>query len=387
MKLIKSLTLCALLAFGGNTWASDAEKPAASPEAAQPVKSEKPIVQLALLLDTSGSMEGLINQAKSQLWKVVNEFALAERNGQKPELQVALYEYGNDKLNANDGFVRQIVPLTNDLDKVSEELFKLRTSGGEEYCGKVIQTATSGLTWSAEKNAYKAIFIAGNEPFSQGPVSYSEACKGAIQKGILINTIHCGSQLEGVNGKWQDGAVLADGKFLNIDQNQAVAHVNAPQDAQIAALGVELNKTYVNFGVEGGKGAERQRKQDANADAAAPGANVQRALSKASAQYCNDSWDAVDALKTGKKKLEDFKEEELPEEMKKLSKDERKAYIDKKAADREALTKKITELNDQRRAYVAEELKKKVGSEKDSLDSAMIKVIREQGEAKALNFK
>jgi len=387
MKLIKSLTLCALLAFGGNTWASDAEKPTASPEAAQPVKSEKPIVQLALLLDTSGSMNGLINQAKSQLWKVVNEFALAERNGQKPELQVALYEYGNDKLSANDGFIRQIVPLTNDLDKVSEELFKLSTSGGEEYCGKVIQTATSALAWSAEKNAYKAIFIAGNEPFSQGPVNYSEACKGAIQKGILINTIHCGSQLEGVNGKWQDGAVLADGKFLNIDQNQAVAHVNAPQDAEIATLGVELNKTYVRFGVEGGKGAERQEMQDKNAVAAAPGANVQRAVSKASAQYCNDSWDAVDALKTGKKKLEDFKEEELPEEMKKLSKEERKTYIEKKTADREVLTKKITELNDQRRAYVTEELKKKSGSEKDSLDSAMIKVIREQGEAKALNFK
>lgn len=387
MKLIKSLTLCALLAFGGSAWASDAAKPVAAPEAAQPAKSEKPIVQLALLLDTSGSMEGLINQAKSQLWKVVNEFALAERNGQKPELQVALYEYGNDRLTADSGFIRQIVPLTNDLDKVSEELFKLSTSGGEEYCGKVIQIATSALNWSAEKNAYKAIFIAGNEAFTQGPVNYSESCKAAIQKGILINTIHCGSQADGVNGKWQDGAVLADGKFLNIDQNQAVAHVDAPQDAEIAKLGVELNKTYVRFGAEGGKGAERQMEQDNNATAAAPGANVQRALSKASAQYCNDAWDAVDALKNGKRKLEDFKEEELPEELKKLSKDDRKVYIEKKSAERDALQKKINDLNESRRKYVAEELKKKVGSEKDTLDSAMIKVIREQGEAKALNFK
>jgi len=387
MNLIKSLSLCALLAFGGNAWASDAEKPAAVQEAVQPAKVEKPIVQLALLLDTSGSMNGLISQAKSQLWKMVNEFALSERNGQKPELQVALYEYGNDRLPADGGFIRQILPLTNDLDKVSEELFKLTTSGGEEYCGKVIQTATSALQWSADKNAYKAIFIAGNEPFSQGPVNYSEACKASIQKGILVNTIHCGGQAQGVDGKWQDGATLADGKFLNIDQNQTVVHINAPQDAEIATLGVELNKTYVRFGTAGEAGEKRQMAQDNNAVAAAPGANVQRALSKASAYYCNDSWDAVDALKTGKKKLEDFKEEDLPEELKKLNKDERKAYLDKKSADRDAIQKKINDLNEARRKFVAEEEKKQAVTGKDTLDSAMIKVIREQGAAKSLNFK
>src|SRR3989304_8235899 len=92
-------------------------------------------VQLAILLDTSNSMDGLIEQAKTQLWKIVNEMARSKRDGENINLYVALYEYGNDGLSAEEGHVRLISPLTNDLDKISEELFKLRTNGGSEYCG------------------------------------------------------------------------------------------------------------------------------------------------------------------------------------------------------------------------------------------------------------
>ena len=65
------------------------------------------------------------------------------------------------------------------------------------------------MNWSKETNGYKAIFIAGNEPFTQGPVDYHQACKRAIERGIVVNTIHCGSSAEGVQGKWQDAAHLA----------------------------------------------------------------------------------------------------------------------------------------------------------------------------------
>ena len=100
--------------------------------------SSAPLVQIAILLDTSGSMEGLIEQAKSQLWKIVNEFINAKQNGQRPDLQVALYEYGKSSLSQASGWIRQIVPLTNDLDKISEELFALKTNGGDEYCGSIL---------------------------------------------------------------------------------------------------------------------------------------------------------------------------------------------------------------------------------------------------------
>src|SRR5690349_20225863 len=131
------ITAVAALAFVGIAFAKDEIKPAP----ATPAK--KPLVQIAVLLDTSGSMQGLIEQAKGQLWKIVNEFLKAKQDGQTPEVQVALYEYGKTSLSRDSGWIRQIVPLSTDLDKISEELFALKTNGGDEYCGWVIKDAVA----------------------------------------------------------------------------------------------------------------------------------------------------------------------------------------------------------------------------------------------------
>ena len=130
-----------------------------------------------------------------------------------------------------------ILPLTDDLDRVSEELFALKTNGGDEYCGWVIREAVNRLDWSRSRDVYKAIFIAGNEPFTQGPVDFHTSCRNAIERGIIVNTIFCGGNSEGMQTGWKDGAVLADGRYMSIDQNQKVVEIPAPQDAQIARLG------------------------------------------------------------------------------------------------------------------------------------------------------
>src|SRR5690606_16450630 len=136
-------------------------------------------IELALLLDTSNSMDGLIHQAKSQLWKIVNELTSCRKGGHSPDLRVALYEYGNSGLPDDGGWVRQVLPLTDNLDDVSEKLFALKTNGGDEYCGRVIQAATDGLDWSDDDEDLKIIVIAGNEPFTQGNVDYKKACRAA----------------------------------------------------------------------------------------------------------------------------------------------------------------------------------------------------------------
>ena len=205
-------------------------------------------IQLAILLDTSSSMDGLINQTREQLWKIVNTFATAKKDGKKPRFELALYEYGNDRLAREGNYIRMVSPLTTNLDKVSEELFKLKTDGGDEYCGAVISKAVEQLEWSKTRGDLKLIYIAGNEPFTQGPVNYATAVKNAIEHGIVVNTIHAGDEAAGIAGKWKDAAMLADGNFLTIDQNHAVAYVASPQDAEIARLGSELNKTYVGYG-------------------------------------------------------------------------------------------------------------------------------------------
>ncbi len=126
------------------------------------IKDGRPLVQIALLLDTSGSMDGLLEQAKVQLWDIVNELAAYRRGGKHPRLEVALYEYGNDGISKWSGHIRQVTPLTNDLDRVSSELFKLRTNGGSEYCGMAIGTAIEGLNWSTREETLRLLYIAGN---------------------------------------------------------------------------------------------------------------------------------------------------------------------------------------------------------------------------------
>ena len=359
----------------------------AAPFAAEEA-AETSRIQMAILLDTSGSMSGLIGQAKSQLWKIVNEFINVRKNGQRPTLEIALFEYGNSGLAADEGYIRMILAFTTDLDKVSEELFALTTNGGQEYCGWVIKDATEGLDWSTSADDYKVIFIAGNEPFTQGSVNYADACKAAIEKGIIVNTIHCGSYDSGISGKWQDGALLADGSYMNIDQNREVVHIEAPQDAEIARLGTELNDTYIAYGTAGAEGLETQSEQDMNAKAAAPGSSVQRAVTKGSANYTNAAWDLVDGLKNDTVKLEELKDEELPEEMRAMTLDERKAYVEQQATRRAELQQKVQELNEARKKYVTEEMKKRAESgEEKTLDEAMIEAIHDQAESKAFELE
>lgn len=349
--------------------------------------SEKPninTVQLALLLDTSNSMDGLIDQAKTQLWKIVNEMARSKRDDESINLLVALYEYGNDGLSSEEGYVRLVSPLTNDLDKISDELFKLQTNGGSEYCGTVISEALKDLDWTKSTDELKLIFIAGNEPFTQGNIDYRDACRQAIANGIIINTIFCGNYDEGVHTNWKDGADLADGKYMNIDQNQEIAHIETPYDDELVELGQKLNDTYIAYGFYGDEFKKRQEEQDMNAGNLAPEVLVERTVTKGSVQYKNESWDLVDADKEGVVTIDELEEDALPEEMKDMTIEERKAYVEEKAKERENIQNKINEVNEQRRDFIAEKLAE---GQDNTLDAAMLKIIREQAAEKNYSFE
>lgn len=346
-----------------------------------PFHGERPAVDVAILLDTSNSMDGLISQAKAQLWTIVQQFAKAKRDAKTPELRVALFEYGNTRLPASEGYIRQVVQLTDDLDKLSEALFGLTTSGGDEYCGQVIDEAITRLDWSKARNSYKAIFIAGNEPFTQGPVDYRAACKRAIEKGVVVNTIHCGNQRAGVNGNWQNGSQLAEGEFFNIDQDRAVVQIKCPQDEIIIKLSGELNGTYLWYGAknERSKFAENQRVQDDNASGVSGNTAVTRGLTKANAAYCNRGRDLVDSIKEDKEALSKIKDEELPESMQKMTLAERHKCVDNASAKRAEIQQKINDLTAEREKYIAEQrkLESKTAAD-DTLGDAVCSTIRKQ---------
>jgi len=279
-KYIGCAALLAAIAPSGYAWRIVDDKP--------------PRVQMAILLDTSNSMDGLIEQTKSQLWRIANDLAYSTRNGQRPVLEVALYEYGNNGISAGENYVRQILPFTRDLNVVSQRLFGLRTWGGEEYCGAVIKDAVNGLNWDSDADVYKVIFIAGNEPFTQGPIFFRNSIRQATRKGINVNTIFCGAYAEGMQTSWYDGAVAGHGSYLNIDQNRSVVAVPTPYDDEIARLGNDMNGTYVPYGMEG---ESAMRAQDAADRLAVPmakqGTVTERALFKGTAQYSQNNWDVV----------------------------------------------------------------------------------------------
>lgn len=376
LAIVSSLVLAGFAHAQSQTSAVLPTSPASAPVLPS-AEVDPPLVQLAILLDNSGSMSGLIEQAKSELWRVVNELTSAKQNGKQPRLQVALYTYG-------DPPPQQLNNLTDDLDRISESLFAISISGGSEYCGQVIDTATRELAWSEDPNDLKLIFIAGNEPFSQGPIDFREACQQAIAKGIMVNTIHCGN---GIPDGWRDGALLADGKAMSINQNTQVVHIEAPQDVEIARLGVAVNKTYIPFGAAGHVGQERQSVQDSNAAQQSMGSNVQRAVSKANAFYRNGAWDLVDAVEDGSVELSKVKKEELPESLRGMNLKQQRAHLAKQSNDRKRLQAQINSLNTAREEFVKEKRKELAQqSGQKTLDQALAEAIRSQAAEKAFTF-
>lgn len=344
-----------------------------------------PAIMLALLLDTSNSMDGLIEQAKSQLWRIVNELARARcEDGAQPAIRIALYEYGNDYLPASEGYIRQVSPLTDDLDLISEKLFALTTNGGEEYCGRVISTSLHQLLWQDAAADLKLIFIAGNEPFTQGRVSYRAACAQARERGVVINTIFCGGFEEGIHSQWKEGADLAGGSYMCIAQNQRTVYVATPYDKEIDALNERLNNTYVYYGAHGAEKKSKQQKEDENAGTYSRMNKVERTISKSSHAYKNESWDLVDAAEKDKDVVARVSEEQLPAALQGMTVEERQAYVAQQARERAAIQQQIQALSEQRRQYLAQQATAQ--PQENMLDAAMIRAMKAQAAHKRLTW-
>lgn len=326
-------------------------------------------IQVALLLDTSNSMDGLIEQAKSRLWHIVNTLTTLKYSGETPNIEISLYEYGNNGLQAQSNYIRQVTPLTTDLDLISEKLFSLRTYGGNEYCGAVIQDATKQLEWGSNNSDMKLIYISGNEAFNQGNVNYKEAINDALRKGIYVNTIYCGSQQEGISLLWKEGANAGQGKYFNIDSNRVIQHIETPYDDKISDCNIRINKTYINYGREGELKKSNQAMQDMNAQKVSKANYTERAVSKSKMAYKNESWDLVDKVKEDKEAVSKIKKEELPKELQNKTTEEIKVFVDTKAKERESIQKEIAALAKKRQDYIDAETKKTKGQ--DDLGNAM----------------
>ncbi len=338
-------------------------------------------VDLVIALDTSGSMDGLIDSARQKLWDIVNLLGHAKP---MPTLRVGLISYGGtDGYDPARGWVRTESDLTTDLDSIYAKLFALHTSGGDEYVARAVHVASTEMSWSKEANALKIVFVAGNEPATQDPrIPVTEAISEARNHNIFVNTIYCGSETAEEAHGWRQAAALGHGQYASIDQNH-VAVISTPMDAELGQLSQKLNQTYIAYGALGAEKSANQAAQDRNAIASGPAAAPARAEAKASSLYRADDWDLVDAKKSGKK-IAEMTPAQLPEPMRHMKPEEREAFVGKKAKEREAIQKRIAELSQKRDAFIKTERANKAVSGQKGLDDALSESIR--GEAKSAGF-
>lgn len=357
--------------------------PAFARDAAPLKPAERPI-DLVICLDTSGSMEGLIESAKQKIWDIVNELAKAQP---KPHLRVGLYAYGTPAYGADAGYVRKLQDLSDDLDAVYAKLTPLRTNGGDEYVARVLRDATNDQPWSADKGALKIIVVAGNEPATQDPMfATPEVCKEAIRRGIVVNTIYCGASSSPEAEGWRDAARVADGQFASIDQQNGTVVIHTPFDKKLAELSSDMNATYLAFGSGAKEGLLRQLAADSSSLAVSAPAAAARAVAKSGVNYRNAGWDLVDAAKDKDFRLESIREEELPAQMQKQTPKERAEFLRATAEKRAEMQKQVTELDAKRQAWLREAMKKGANKGDQSFDAAVRQAIRSQAEKKGFAF-
>jgi hypothetical protein len=346
-------------------------------------------IDVAICLDTSNSMDGLIDSAKRKLWAIVNDLAKIEP---APTLRVALYSYGNNAYDAKKGWVRKDLDLTTDLDEVYKQLNALRTFGGDEYVARVTRDAIADLKWCEDKGALRILFVCGNEPVNQDKeVSLESVASTAKSKNILINTIYAGPATHSEATGWKEYAQLTGGRYANIDQdkNTTAAVIKTPFDEEIQKLGAKINETYCWYGAKGAAACENQLAQDKNADKLSKEAATERGVTKAGRLYKNAEADLIDRMQSEKDfDLKKIKDEDLPEELKKLKPEEREPYLKKKAAERAEIQKTIADLGAKRAKFIEDERKKEPKSAADkAFDEALRSILKEQTAAKGMKIE
>lgn len=337
-------------------------------------------IQVAILLDVSNSMDGLIDQAKAQLWTMVNTLGRVHcDNKANPKIEIALYEYGTPRNDVRKGYIRQINNFITNLDSLSQNLFALTTNGGDEYCGHVIYSSINELKWDSNPNSYKVIFIAGNESFRQGNISFTQACTSAKSKGVIVNTIYCGERQQGIREFWNLMGECGNGSFTNINQDYKIEDIATPYDDEIFKLNEQLNNTYISYGARGQEFYEKQQKMDEANTMMSKKAGIKRAEAKSnSTVYNNAEWDLVDRTAGKDAELEKIDKKTLPDSLQNKSTAELKTIIVQKQKERAAIQTKIITLNQQRQQYINNQKNNTGGQTVSTMETEVERIIKEQ---------
>jgi len=341
--------------------------------------SKAPKVEVVFVLDTTGSMSDLIRGAQQKIWSIANAIMSAEP---RPSIRIGLVGYRD----RGDDYVTKVYGLSENIDKVYEDLMGFKADGGgdtPESVNKALYDALHGMQWTQGKNALRIIFLVGDAPPHtdyQENFTYKSLCAEARQRDIIINTIRCGGDND-TEKCWKEICSLSSGKYASIDQTGGVvATVDTPMDKELAELNSELGKTLVPYGGE--KERDSLIAYQAKSEGMAPAVQAERAKYNARSLSVSKS-DLVDAVKNKEVNLENVGIAELPQELQTMDKSKREAYIVEQGRKRDDLKKKISNLSKKRDDYINQQSSQK----KDSFDNQVLSFIKEQARSKGMNIK
>ncbi len=364
--------------------------------AIQPAVIERPLptstaskIEVVFVLDTTGSMSGLIEAAKEKIWSIASSLAQAES---APEIRLGLVAYRD----RGDAYVTRVTPLSSDLDSVYATLMDYRAGGGgdtPESVNQALHDALHRIAWSDELEAYQAVFLVGDAPPHmdyQDEPRYPQIIADARSRGIVVNTIQAGAA-KATAVEWRKMAALGDGEYFRVDQSSGSAvAIATPYDEKLARLSEELDGTRLYYG-DGETRAEKEAKLAATRklhDAASTASRARRAVFNSSdsgeTNLLGDN-ELVDDVASGRVDLDEISTEELPEPLQAMAAPAAKAFVMEKAEQRQKLQSEIRRLSQQRSDF----LKKKVeesGGAKASLDDRLYGAVREQAAAKGLKY-
>ena len=352
-------------------------------------KPKKETIEVCFVLDTTGSMGGLIEGAKQKIWAIANEILASEPT---PNLRIGLIGYRDRK----EAYVTQVHDLSDDIDDIYAKLMKFRAQGGgdtPESVNQALHEAVTKIKWNKSKKVLKLVFLVGDAPPHmdyQDDVKYPEICKMAAKKNLILNTVQCGS-MASTTPIWKEIAKLAEGDFVAIAQSGGVAAISTPVDAEIARLNLTLNATVVAYGteakrqvVEGKIELAAEAKEEVAADrlsflslkSKSLAADSEVGVAGFSSAYIDGGGDLVDDLASGRVDFDAVEKEKLSEEVRNMSKEERKKYLEEQVAKRKELQKKLDELLTKRRDFVTAEKKRLAETgKKDGFDEKVSEII------------
>ena len=338
-------------------------------------------VEMVFVLDTTGSMGGLIEGAKRKIWFIANEVLKAKR---RPDLKIGLVAY-RDK---GDEYVTKALPLTRDLDQVYDTLMGYTANGGgdgPEHVNAALHAALHEMPWSADRDVLKLVFLVGDAPphmdYSDD-VKHAITSREAIGRNVYINTLQCGGDPQ-TTQVWTEIAHNSEGRFAAIPQDGGVVAMATPYDEELRRLASELDRTEVAFGARDKR--EKKNALLARTSSYASVAPASTAAERGMAKAKNAPSEAEDLVSLyearGAGALSDVDNSQLPDEIQGKSDAEVQAWVKEKKEKRAHIRKQILDVEKKRTAYTEEKRKEQP---KDAFDAEVIDMVRAQGRSRGL---